>query len=86
MEDVMDKLDSIERRTGRRPTLTEAMVRRSAKGIFADEFDKKLLKNQTRRISKQSNGRQGGGATRPSDPREDPRDAADALYKELSQA
>jgi len=86
MEDVMDRLNGIERRTGNRPELTEAMVRRSARGIFADEFDKKLLKHQTRRISKQSNGRQGGGATRPSDPREDPRDAADALYKELSQA
>jgi hypothetical protein len=83
MEDVMDKLNGIERRTGQRPELTEAMVRRAARGLFADEFDKKLIKNHTRKISRQSNGRQGGGVTRPTDPREDPRDEFDRLYKEL---
>jgi hypothetical protein len=64
----------------------DALVRRVARGLFADEFDKKLLKNHTRKISRQSNGRQGGGATRPTDPPEDPREAADRLYKEMAQA
>lgn len=63
-----------------------ALVRRVARSLFADEYDKKLIKNHTRKISRQSNGRQGGGATRPTDPPEDPRDEADRLYKEMAQA
>jgi hypothetical protein len=54
--------------------------------VFAEDLGKKDLKNRTRKISRQSNGRQGGGATRPQDPREDPRDEADRLYKELAGA
>ena len=68
--------------TGRVVDLDE-LVARVAPMAFAEEFDKQKLKTRTRKISKQSNSRQGGGATRPSDPREDPRDAADRLYKEL---
>lgn len=63
-----------------------ALVRRVARATFPDDYDKKLLKNHTRRISRQSDQRQGGGATRPTDPPENPRDAADRMYKELERA
>ena len=64
----------------------DALVSRVAPMVFSSEFDKQKLKAKTRKISKQSNGRQGGGATRPQDPREDPRDEADRLYRELERA
>lgn len=64
----------------------ETLVERVAPMVFPSEFDKHKLKARTRKISKQSNGRQGGGQTRPQDPREDPRDEADRLYRELERA
>lgn len=71
-------------RTFGREVSIDKLVGRAAAMVFASEFDKQKLKNHTRKISRQSNTRQGGGATRPQDPREDPRDEADRLYKELS--
>jgi len=71
---------------GRPAELNETVVNRIARSLFADELGKKELKKRTRKISRQSNGRQGGGATRPQDPREDPRDEADRLYRELERA
>jgi len=68
---------------GRPVELNEAVIDRVARSLFAAEISKKELKQRTRKISKQSNGRQGGGATRPQDPREDPRDEFDRLYREL---
>lgn len=68
---------------GRPTELNDSLVNRVARMVFADELGKKDLRNRTRKISKQSNGRQGGGATRPQDPREDPRDEADRLYKAM---
>lgn len=73
-------------RLGRPAELNESFVLRVAKMVFAEELHKKDLKQRTRKISKQSNGRQGGGAIRPQDPREDPRDEADRLYRELERA
>jgi hypothetical protein len=72
----------LKKLTGRDVDL-ESLVARVAPMVFAEDFDKQKLKSRTRKISKQSNGRQGGGATRPQDPREDPRDEADRIYKEL---
>ena len=57
-----------------------------ARGLFADDFTKRELKNRTRKISKQANGRQGGGATRPTDPPETVRDEMRQLYAELNDA
>ena len=71
---------------GRPAELNDTVVNRIARSLFAEELGKKDLKKRTRKISKQSNGRQGGGATRPQDPREDPRDEADRLYRELDRA
>ena len=69
---------------GRPTELGESLVSRVARMVFAEDLSKKDLKNRTRKISRQSDGRQGGGATRPQDPREDPRAEADRLYKELA--
>jgi hypothetical protein len=66
--------------------MNELLVNRVARMVFANELGKKELKQRTRKISKQSNGRQGGGATRPQDPREDPRDYFDRLYREKERA
>jgi len=71
---------------GRPTELNESLVSRVARMVFAEDLGKKDIKNRTRKISRQSNGRQGGGATRPQDPREDPRDEFDRLYKELEGA
>lgn len=68
---------------GRPTDLSELLVSRVARMVFAEDLSKKELKNHTRKITRQSNSRQGGGATRPQDPREDPRDEADRLYKEM---
>jgi len=68
---------------GRPAELNEAIVRRIARSLFVDEIGRKELKQHTRKISRQSNGRQGGGTTRPQDPREDPRDEFDRLYREM---
>jgi hypothetical protein len=69
---------------GRPTELNESLVGRVARMVFAEDLGKKDLKTRTRKISRQSNGRQGGGATRPQDPREDPREEADRRYKELA--
>ena len=57
-----------------------------AKMVFAEDLSKKELKARTRKISKQSNGRMGGGATRPQDPPETLEQEMERLYKELEAA
>jgi hypothetical protein len=63
----------------------DALVRRVARGLYPDEYEKKLLKNHTRKISRQADKRQGGGATRPTDPPQGLREEMRELYKELDQ-
>lgn len=71
---------------GRPTEMSESLINRVAKMVFAEELGKKELKSRTAKITRQSNGRQGGSVTRPSEPREDPRDEADRLYEELKRA
>ncbi len=71
---------------GRPTEITESLINRVTRMVFAEELGRKDLKKRTRKISKQSDGRQGGGATRPQDPSEDVRDEADRLYRELERA
>ena len=71
---------------GRPAELNEAIISRIARSLFAEELGKKELKQRTSKISRQSNLRQGGSPTKPLPPRDDPRDEADRLYKELSGA
>jgi hypothetical protein len=80
---VMAQLMGLEL-LGRPAELDERFVNRVARMVYAEELNKKDLKARTRKVQAQSNGRMGGGATRPSDPREDPREEFDRLYKELS--
>lgn len=74
------------RAMGRPSTLNEGLLKRAVRSAFSAELDKKLIKNQTRRITKQSNGRQGGGATRPTDPPETLREEMRRKYAELEQS
>lgn len=73
-------------RLGRPTELTDQLVSRVANMVFADEIGKKRLKQQTQKISKQSQMRLGGSPTKPQPPRDDPREEADRLYKELERA
>ena len=70
-------------RLGRPAELNNKLIERVANMVFADELSKKRLKQQTQKISKQSQLRQGGSPTKPLPARDDPRDEADRLYKEL---
>lgn len=71
---------------GRPTEMSDTLINRVARMVFAEELGKKDLKNRTSKIQKQSNGRQGGGATRPTAPAENPRDEAERLYRELASA
>jgi hypothetical protein len=73
-------------RLGRPAELNSKLIERVANMVFADELNKKRLKQQTQKISRQSNGRLGGSPTKPLPVRDDPRDEADRLYKELERA
>ena len=69
---------------GRPTTLNERLIGRVAHMVFSDELGKKLIKQQTSKVSKQNQLRQGGSPTKPLPPRDDPREEADRLYRELS--
>ena len=71
---------------GRTVDLDQSLVLRVARSRYADAFTKKEWKAKTRSVSEQSNGRQGGGAIRPSDPAESLRDEMRRLYKEKENA
>lgn len=71
---------------GRPAEMSQQLISRVANMTFGEELGKKRLKQQTAKISKQSQLRQGGSPTKPLPPRDDPRDEADRLYKELSQS
>ena len=64
----------------------EVLVARAAPMVFASEFDKKKLKQQTRKISRQSDGRLGGSPTKPQPPSEDPAAHYERLYREMQQS
>lgn len=71
---------------GRPTELTDQLVARVANMVFADELGKKRLKQQTQKISRQSQLRQGGSPTKPLPPRDDPREEFDRLYRELERS
>ena len=71
---------------GRDVDLDKSLVNRVARMVFSEDIGKKELKARTKKISEQSSGRQGGGATRPSGPSETIRDEFRRLYKELDGA
>lgn len=71
---------------GRPAEMSQQLISRVANMVFGDELGKKLLKQQTRKISRQSSARLGGSPTKPLPPSDDPREEADRLYKELSRS
>lgn len=73
-------------RLGRPAEMSQQLIARVANMTFGDELSKKRLKQQTSKISRQSQLRQGGSPTKPLPPRDNPRDEADRLYKELSRS
>lgn len=75
----------LQQLTGKSPDI-ESLVLSQAKAAFADEFDKQTIKSRTIRIAKQSDKRQGGGATRPTDAPESGREYAARRFRELSGA
>lgn len=71
---------------GRPAELNATVINRIARSLFAEELRKKELKQQTRKISRQSDGRQGGSPTKPLPPSDNPRDEFDRLYRELERS
>lgn len=74
------------KKLGRAVELTDQLVSRVANMVFPEEIGRKLVKQRTQKISRQSSLRQGGSPTRPIPPRDDPREEADRLYKELERS
>ena len=66
--------------------LDEALVARVANMVFTDEISKKKLKARTKRISKQSNQRGGGSATKAHESPESVMSEMDRLYDSLDDA
>lgn len=71
---------------GREVDLDKSLVNRVARMVFAEDLGKKELKARTRKVSKQSDGRMGGGATKAHDAKEPLMDEMERLYKELENA
>lgn len=71
-------------RLGRPAEMSPQLISRVANMVFGEELGKKRLKQQTSKISKQSQLRQGGSPTKPLPPRDDPREEADRLFRELA--
>lgn len=71
---------------GRPAQMSQQLISRVANMAFGEELSKKLLKKQTSKISRQSNGRMGGSPTKPLPPSDNPRDEFDRLYRELSKS
>lgn len=69
---------------GRPAKMSQQLIARVANMVYGEELAKKRLKQQTAKISKQSQLRQGGSPTKPLPPSDDPREEADRLYRELS--
>ena len=74
-------LERLGRKVG--PGQYESLVNRVANMVFSVELGKKALKARTHKISKQADGRMGGGDTKPTDVPESARDEAERLYKEI---
>jgi len=69
---------------GRPTEMSQQLISRVANMTFGDQIQKKLLKQKTRNIARQSNSRLGGSPTKPIPPSDNPRDRAERLYREMS--
>lgn len=57
-----------------------------AKGLFADEFNKKAVKARTKQVASQSKGRMSSGGGKPTDPPETRREKFRRLHEEMERA
>lgn len=74
------------KRAGRNVTDYNALIQRVARAEFPEEYEKRTIKNHTRKISRQSDKRQGGSATRATgEPQPTLMEEMEQLYKELEQ-
>ena len=71
---------------GKPVSRSKELVERVANMVYADELMKKKLKQRTQKISSVSNLRLGGSSVKPLPPSDDPREAADRLYRELERS
>lgn len=71
---------------GRPAEMSQQLISRVANMAFGEELGKKRLKQQTQKISRQNQLRQGGSPTKPLPPSDNPRDEADRLYREMSRS
>lgn len=62
------------------------IVEQTARGVFAEDFLKKALKARTRKLSKQSDGRMGGGGAKSPGAAETLEEEMDRIYKEMENA
>lgn len=68
---------------GRPAEMSKELIGRVANMTFGEQISKKQLKQRTSKISRQSSLRQGGSPVKPQPPRDDPREEAERLYREL---
>ena len=71
---------------GRPAEMSQQLISRVANMAFGEHLQKKLLKQQTRKISRQSDSRMGGSPTKPQPPSDNPADHYDRLYREMAQS
>jgi hypothetical protein len=71
---------------GRPVEFSDKLVDRVAHMLFAEELSKKRLKQQTQKVFKQNQLRQGGSPIKPQPVSDNPRDEFDRLYKELERS
>lgn len=69
---------------GRPTEMSKELINRVVNMTFAEEIGKKLLKQKTAKVAKQSDGRLGGSPTKPLPPSDNPRDHFDRMYKQLA--
>ena len=73
-------------RLGRPAEMSQQLISRVANMAFGEELGKKQLKQHTRKISKQSDRRQGGSPTKPIPPSDEPREEFARLFDEMARA
>lgn len=84
--EAVDALQIGKRAQGRPADLNEALVQLASRMVFADELGKKDLKNRTRKLAHQADGRMGGSVTKAHNSTEPIKDKMRRLYKELDDA
>jgi hypothetical protein len=84
-QDLLDEVRTMmagRKTLGRQVEMNDSLVNRVARGLFAEDIGKKELKAKTRKVSRQADSRQGGGATKAREPQESLREEMRRLHAE----